>query len=437
VSERNLAGLSPLHVAAKHGHSNVADILVSNMSGANVDMVTSIGARTALHIAASEGATRVTQLLLTSGASPSARATSEWTPLHFAAREGHTEICRMIVTKGGNKNAMTTGGWTPMMMAAAFNRLEVAAFLLSVGADPRKTNSDGASAEVIAAGKGFIQMTEILRGSSSSTPTASPSAPPPSRQESHNNNINVDHSLNSEQLPPIAISEDSDVVDGDEEDSNDDISAMIEYMRQRETVQLDELKQELETNKQILGVTERKYNEDIESHNKNLSHIQQQLVEAQKLEENMKKDLKRISKDIDVLQRQDLDVRNEISTQNKRFLHSKSVQEKKVEESQEKLHQFVSNMKMKVKDRIKSPENKMKKAPSMYDGLNMESELECPICFELSRPPVYQCPEGHIICHKCRPRVSRCPVCRFVFKGPDIRNRFIEKMSDYYFSMEL
>ena len=199
----------------------------------------------------------------------------------------------------------------------------------------------------------------------------------------------------------------------------------------------------------------RKYNEDIESHNKNLSHIQQQLVEAQKLEENMKKDLKRISKDIDVLQRQDLDVRNEISTQNKRFLHSKSVQEKKVEESQEKLHQFVSDMKMKVKDRIKSPENKMKKAPSMYDGLNIESELECPICFELSRPPVYQCPEGHIICHKCRPRVSRCPVCRFVFKvgvsfswnmcrkylsflqGPDIRNRFIEKMSDYYFSMEL
>ena len=168
----------------------------------------------------------------------------------------------------------------------------------------------------------------------------------------------------------------------------------------------------------------------------------------------MKRDLKRISKDIDVLQRQDLDIRNEISTQNRRFLHAKSVQEKKVEESREKLHQFVSDMKMKVKDRIKTPESKLRKAPSMYDGLNMEAELECPICFELSRPPVYQCPEGHIICHNCRPRVSRCPVCRFVFKvgwkyfnceyskrfyfqGPDIRNRFIEKMSDYYFSMDV
>jgi hypothetical protein len=27
---------------------------------------------------------------------------------------------------------------------------------------------------------------------------------------------------------------------------------------------------------------------------------------------------------------------------------------------------------------------------------------ECPICFELSRPPIYQCPEGHIICSDCR-----------------------------------
>lgn len=74
------------------------------------------------------------------------------------------------------------------------------------------------------------------------------------------------------------------------------------------------------------------------------------------------------------------------------------------------------------------------RAPSMYDGLDMESELECPICFELARPPIFQCPEGHILCGSCRPRVTRCPVCRFVFKGPDIRNRFIEKMSDYYFS---
>ncbi|XP_033341661.2 uncharacterized protein LOC117229338 isoform X1 [Megalopta genalis] len=38
--------------------------------------------------------------------------------------------------------------------------------------------------------------------------------------------------------------------------------------------------------------------------------------------------------------------------------------------------------------------------------------LECPICLESSMPPVSQCVHGHIICVGCRPRTSRCPVCR-------------------------
>ena len=32
------------------------------------------------------------------GASPRAKATSDWTPVHFAAREGHVDIVRMLVT---------------------------------------------------------------------------------------------------------------------------------------------------------------------------------------------------------------------------------------------------------------------------------------------------------------------------------------------------
>ena len=105
----------------------------------------------------------------------------------------------------------------------------------------------------------------------------------------------------------------------------------------------------------------------------------------------MKKDLKRITKDIEHLQRKDLETRNEISTQNRKFFHSRSVQEKKVQESQEKLHQFMAEMRQRLDDRVNSTEGISKeRAPSMYDGLNMETELECPICFELSRPPIFQ-----------------------------------------------
>ena len=83
---------------------------------------------------------------------------------------------------------------------------------------------------------------------------------------------------------------------------------------------------QVEASKQVLGVTVRTFSCGLQSQERHLADIQHQLEEAHRLEENMKRDLKRISKDIDVLQRQDLDVRNEISTQKKKFLHQRSVQ---------------------------------------------------------------------------------------------------------------
>ena len=61
VTERNVAGLTPLHVAAKNKHGHVAEILLQSVSqgAGTVDMNTSIGSRTSLHIAASEGAVQV------------------------------------------------------------------------------------------------------------------------------------------------------------------------------------------------------------------------------------------------------------------------------------------------------------------------------------------------------------------------------------------
>ena len=43
----------------------------------------------------------------------------------------------------------------------------------------------------------------------------------------------------------------------------------------------------------------------------------------------------------------------------------------------------------------------------------MEEELECPVCFEvLDTAPIFKCPEDHLMCRSCRPRLSVCPLCR-------------------------
>jgi len=66
----------------------------------------------------------------------------------------------------------------------------------------------------------------------------------------------------------------------------------------------------------------------------------------------------------------------------------------------------------------------------------VESELECPVCLEISRPPIYQCPEGHIICSACKPLLKACCLCEKNYTEPAIRCRFAEKLAAKYFKDE-
>ena len=38
--------------------------------------------------------------------------------------------------------------------------------------------------------------------------------------------------------------------------------------------------------------------------------------------------------------------------------------------------------------------------------------LECPICFEQFKPPIFQCKNGHSVCHLCKSQLDQCPLCR-------------------------
>lgn len=51
----------------------------------------------------------------------------------------------------------------------------------------------------------------------------------------------------------------------------------------------------------------------------------------------------------------------------------------------------------------------------------LEQELECPVCMDISRPPIYQCEEGHIICSTCKPLLTNCPHCSKLYSNPVIR----------------
>ncbi|XP_052753689.1 uncharacterized protein LOC113511680 isoform X2 [Galleria mellonella] len=54
--------------------------------------------------------------------------------------------------------------------------------------------------------------------------------------------------------------------------------------------------------------------------------------------------------------------------------------------------------------------------------------LECPVCMDWMEAPIAQCRRGHLICSRCRERLSFCPVCRTTFSS--VRNRAMEGVAD-------
>ena len=59
----------------------------------------------------------------------------------------------------------------------------------------------------------------------------------------------------------------------------------------------------------------------------------------------------------------------------------------------------------------------------------LKEVLECPVCRDVVRGPVYQCHEGHLTCPPCRARLRTCPVCRTPLTQQPIRNRALERLA--------
>ena len=108
-------GSTALGHAAKHGHNEIAELLIEN--GADVS-AKSLKGLTPLHHAASEGHKEIAELLIAGGADVNAKTKSGTTPLHLAAWKGHKVIAELLIAKGANENAKADNGATPLDMAS-------------------------------------------------------------------------------------------------------------------------------------------------------------------------------------------------------------------------------------------------------------------------------------------------------------------------------
>ncbi len=184
-------GLTPLDIAVQAKQQSIADLLLSHggqgdslgvdlynaASGGdleNVRRLLKMGAEvnfrspdnlTPLHIAAFSGHTEIVRLLLASGAdkegAKKGSADLARTPLIFAVEQGHAEVVSTLIDAGANVNYVGTGGFAALNFAAEGGFVEIARLLLENNADPN--NKDVSDPPLFyAVQNGHLDMARLL-----------------------------------------------------------------------------------------------------------------------------------------------------------------------------------------------------------------------------------------------------------------------------------
>ena len=132
-SEPDGAGLLPQHYAALHDRLEVLTLLTdSGAKAADLQLATPAGI-TALHLAASRGATRTLGLLLDRGGDPNALTTDGKTALHLAAASPWptSSAIDVLLARGAKPNTLDASGQTPLHAAADAGNVDALARLLT------------------------------------------------------------------------------------------------------------------------------------------------------------------------------------------------------------------------------------------------------------------------------------------------------------------
>ena len=196
VNETKTDGWSPLMIAAKNGHLDVAGLLMRRK--ARVDLKNQDG-ETALHIAAFYGQMQLAQLLLDHYGNVyiDEMRLDGWTPLMIAVKNGDLDVAQLLINHNADidmrnqtgetalhvaasysqrqltelliecygddhTNDMRTDGWTPLMIAAHIGDMGVAQLLINHNADIYIRNHTGETALHVAACCGQVHLIELM-----------------------------------------------------------------------------------------------------------------------------------------------------------------------------------------------------------------------------------------------------------------------------------
>ena len=127
----NVVGLydrTPLTVAARDGHLQIAELLIDNK--ADIHAAGQCG-YTPFLWAVEKGQTSIAQLLVQNKAQPEVRMLSGYTPLIHAVSHGYVQMTEWLLEINADVNAVDNSGYTPLMWALLHYNNKLTRLLLS------------------------------------------------------------------------------------------------------------------------------------------------------------------------------------------------------------------------------------------------------------------------------------------------------------------
>ena len=162
-----------------------------------------------------------------------------------------------------------------------------------------------------------------------------------------------------------------------------------------------------------------------------IKELEANLVRLKSEKQKMTNETARDTEQIEKLTKKRLKLEKSIDAEMKRYLESDSKMKKEIEYIEAKID-AIENVANGSHDGS-SPNSAMVDF-IMQSIESKEKDLECPVCLETAIAPIFSCPESHVICATCRPKVSKCPECRVTYKGPPRRHRFAFILTSMTFS---
>ena len=209
-----------------------------------------------------------------------------------------------------------------------------------------------------------------------------------------------------------AQTEDVIEIEDDEEEEEDDVTAIAKLASKKMRFEVEVKKQELKSlkvQKQVTVKEVKKISSELEAVHELIEKAKDSLSQHKKEEKSYKKQAEAYEVEIQALQQKKDDVLK-LKAEKRKLALSDQVAIDMREEQGSRLERKLDEVKVKVK-KFDQEIADLPAAPGYsQDMLNLldsqiaakRSDLECPVCFEESAPPIYTCISQHLVCANCR-----------------------------------